>query len=99
MGDIRHILVTGATGYVGGQVVEVEQNRMIRLKAEMKLPGDGWLQLEAKPLGEVRARLVLTVFFAPKGLMGLIYWYLVKPFHMLVFARMLNRLVGRAKKL
>jgi len=79
------------------RVLEVEPNRMIRLKAEMKLPGDGWLQFEARPLREARTRLVLTVFFAPKGLLGLAYWHLVKPFHILVFARMISRLAGKVK--
>jgi uncharacterized protein YbjT (DUF2867 family) len=59
------------------QVVKIEQNKMIRLKVEMKLPGDGWLQFEAKPLEDNLTGILQTVFFAPRGLFGTLYWYML----------------------
>lgn len=79
------------------RIVKIEANRMIRLKAEMKLPGDGWLQFEAEPLGDNLTRLVQTVFFAPKGLFGTVYWYLLQPIHRLIFAKMIKRLAAKAE--
>ncbi|MHC4517924.1 MAG: SDR family oxidoreductase, partial [Planctomycetota bacterium] len=79
------------------RVDQVEPNRMIRLKAEMKLPGAGWLQFEAEPVGEGITNLVQTVFFAPKGLLGIVYWYLLYPAHKLIFTRMIDTLTRRAE--
>jgi len=79
------------------RIVKIEPDRLIRLKAEMKLPGDGWLQFEAVEAGNNLTSLVQTVFFAPKGLLGIIYWYLVYPAHKLIFARMINKLAAKAE--
>jgi uncharacterized protein YbjT (DUF2867 family) len=79
------------------RVVKIEPDRMISLKAEMKLPGDGWLQFEAIEAGPNLTTLVQTVFFAPKGLLGIIYWYLLYPIHKLIFTRMINRLAVKAE--
>jgi uncharacterized protein YbjT (DUF2867 family) len=78
------------------KVVKIEQNKMIRLKAEMKLPGNGWLQLEAEPVGDNLTKLIQTVFFAPKGLLGYIYWYLLYPIHHIIFTKMINQLAAKA---
>lgn len=79
------------------RIVKIEPNRMIRLKAEMKLPGDGWLQFEAREDGDNHTALVQTVFFAPKGLLGLIYWYIVSPVHKLIFAGMIDEIAAKAE--
>lgn len=79
------------------RVVKIEPDRMIRLKAEMKLPGDGWLQFQAIEADDNLTTLVQTVFFAPKGLLGIIYWYLLYPVHKLIFTRMINKLAVRAE--
>ncbi|UCG56782.1 MAG: SDR family oxidoreductase [Phycisphaerales bacterium] len=80
------------------RVVKVKANRMIRLKAEMKLPGEGWLQFEVEPIQDNLTRLVQSVFFAPKGLLGIIYWYLLYPIHKLIFAGMLRKLAMMAER-
>ena len=46
----------------------------------MKVPGRAWLQFQAEPLGATRTRLMQTAYFAPKGLFGLAYWYLLYPY-------------------
>ena len=70
---------------------------MIRLKAEMKLPGDGWLQFEPKPVEDNLTSLVQTVLFAPKGLLGIIYWYLLYPIHWIIFAKIINKLATKVE--
>lgn len=74
------------------RVEAVEANHRLLLRAEMKLPGKAWLQFEAIPYGEGQTRLVQTAFFAPKGLSGLAYWYLLYPLHSLIFSGMIDRL-------
>lgn len=72
------------------RVEDVKPGELIRLRAELKFPGEAWMQFEAKPLENHQSRLVQTAFFAPKGLMGLLYWYALYPIHGLVFSG-LNR--------
>lgn len=79
------------------RVVKAEPFRTIRLKAEMKLPGDAWLQFDIRPVNDNLTRLTQTVLFAPKGLVGLIYWYMLYPVHRLIFNRMINELAMRAE--
>ncbi|MCB0769161.1 MAG: SDR family oxidoreductase [Flavobacteriales bacterium] len=57
------------------------------LFAEMKLPGEAWLEFDLKG-----SSLVQTATFRPKGLLGRLYWYTVLPFHGFVFKGMLNAL-------
>lgn len=72
--------------------VESREHRLLRLRAEMKLPGRAWLQYEALPYGESRTQLVQTAFFEPKGLSGTLYWKLVRPLHKHVLRRQLQAL-------
>ena len=67
----------------------VEPDHLLRLRAEMKLPGEGWLQFETRPLAEGGSELVQTAYLASKGLSGLLYWYGVYPVHALIFSRMI----------
>ena len=53
---------------------------MVRLRAEMKLPGNAWLQFETMHSGD-DTKLVQTAYFAPKGLLGYLYWYALYPMH------------------
>ncbi|MFX0197619.1 MAG: DUF2867 domain-containing protein [Candidatus Hodarchaeota archaeon] len=79
------------------RIVEIEPKKMIRLKAEMKLPGDGWLQFEAKPVEDNLTSFVQIVFFAPKGLLGNIYWYLLYPIHRIIFSKMFSKLATKVE--
>ena len=80
------------------KVVEIQPRRKIRLKVDMKLPGEGWLQFEALPYGGARTRLVQTVFFAPRGLLGLVYWYILYPFHVVIFGKMIKEIARRSEQ-
>src|SRR5512145_138280 len=58
------------------RVEEVEPNRLLRLRAEMKLPGKAWLEFESKPqASRGKTLLSATAYFAPHGLSGFLYWY------------------------
>ncbi len=74
------------------RVESYEPNAMLRLYAEVKLPGRAWLQFEVR--GTERGSTVRqTAIFDPLGLAGLIYWYALYPIHMLVFRGMLRGIV------
>ena len=82
------------------RVEAVEPDRRLLLRAEMKLPGEGWLQFEAIPLEADpdgrRTKVIQTAYFAPRGLFGYLYWYSVYPLHGLVFKGMLRWVVEGA---
>lgn len=77
------------------RVEAVERPTLLRLRAEMRVPGRAWLQYEVTetPRG---SRLEQTAFFEPKGLPGLAYWYLLYPIHGLIFRGTVRRLAARA---
>ena len=77
------------------RVEEVRRPTLLRLRAEMKVPGRAWLQYEVLPT-EAGSRLVQTAFFEPKGLPGLAYWYVLYPVHGLIFRGTVRVLAERA---
>lgn len=78
------------------RVEAVEESRLLRLRAEMRLPGDAWLSWEITDAPGGGSMVVQTATFHPRGLWGRAYWYSVAPFHWLVFGPMLQRLCDRA---
>jgi hypothetical protein len=66
-----------------------EPDHLLRLRAEMKLPGRAWLQLEVEP-DDTGATITQTALFDPDGVLGLAYWYLIRPLHRRVFGSMLR---------
>jgi hypothetical protein len=73
--------------------VEVaEPGRLIRLRAEMKVPGRAWLEFQALPQPGGQTLLSQTAFFEPKGLLGLLYWYVLYPIHSLIFSGLIRRI-------
>ncbi len=76
--------------------VEVyEPGKRLRLFAEMNVPGRAWLEFRAQPNG---ASTVITQLaqFEPRGLGGVLYWYLLRPIHELMFRGMLRRIAAVA---
>ncbi len=73
------------------RVEQVEPPRLLRLKAEMVLPGRAWLQFEVTPEGS-GSLIRQTAIFDPSGLAGQLYWYLLYPIHHLIFNGMLRGL-------
>ncbi len=76
------------------RVEAVAPPRLLRLRAEMKVPGVAWLQWELLP-EEGGTHLVQTALFAPVGLVGTLYWELLYPAHRVIFSRMV-RAIARA---
>jgi len=74
-----------------------EEDRLLRLAAEMRLPGRAWLQFEVKPLGEARSEIRQTAIFDPAGLAGLFYWYALFPVHSLIFGGLLRAISAQAE--
>ena len=79
------------------RVEAVEPDRLLRLRAEMKMPGDAWLQFEATPSEDSRTRLTQTAYFASRGLIGLLYWYVLYPIHGVIFSGMIKELSEEAE--
>ncbi|MCU0649140.1 MAG: SDR family oxidoreductase [Gemmatimonadaceae bacterium] len=65
----------------------VEPARLLRLRAEMKVPGKAWLQFTAMPEGE-GTRFIQTALYAPRGVLGLLYWWAMIPAHAFIFTDM-----------
>ena len=91
--DPDHLRVGDAVDF--WRVEEVRRPTLLRLRAEMKVPGRAWLQYEVTPT-RGGSQLVQTAFFEPKGLPGLAYWYALYPVHGLIFRGMVRVLAERA---
>lgn len=79
------------------RVETFEPDRLLRLSAEMKLPGRAWLEFEVTGNGN-SSTIRQTAIFDPVGLSGLAYWYALYPLHHFVFAGMLRGIVAAATR-
>lgn len=74
------------------RVEAIEPDSLLRLRAEMKVPGLAWLQFRAEKIDEQRTRLLQTALFDPKGVPGFLYWYCLYPIHGFIFGSMIAKL-------
>jgi len=72
---------------------------LLRLRAEMKLPGEAELEFQVEAMPGRRCRVTQTARFRPRGLFGLAYWYSVLPLHSFVFPTMLSGIKRDAEAL
>ena len=79
------------------RVERFEPNHLLRLIAEMKLPGRAWLEFEVTG-NDSTSTIRQTAIFDPVGLFGRLYWYALYPFHQLIFGGMLRRIVAASLK-
>ncbi|MEV0727288.1 SDR family oxidoreductase [Polymorphospora sp. NPDC050346] len=79
------------------RVEEIVPGELLRLRAEMRLPGLAWLELRAEPTGTGRSRYHQRAVFAPRGLAGHAYWAAVSPFHAIVFGGMARNIARGAE--
>lgn len=77
------------------RVEALEPPSLIRLRAEMRLPGEAWLEWHIDSVGD-RRRLTQRAIFYPRGLIGRAYWYCLLPFHGVIFGRLARRLSDTA---
>jgi uncharacterized protein YbjT (DUF2867 family) len=68
-------------------------NKRLLLYAEMKLPGEAWLEFHITSTGG-KSYLQQTATFRPKGVLGRLYWYSVLPFHFFVFDGMIKNILS-----
>ncbi|MFJ6737809.1 SDR family oxidoreductase [Streptomyces sp. NPDC091279] len=80
------------------RVEEIEPGRLLRLRAEMRLPGLAWLELRADTDDAGRTRYRQRAVFHPHGLLGHTYWWSVSPFHALVFGGMARNIAAAATR-
>lgn len=88
----HHVEAGDAIDFWRVLLADKEEGRLL-LFAEMKLPGEAWLEFRIK--GD---ELIQTATFRPKGVWGRLYWYVVIPLHGIVFQRMLNALASAPAK-
>jgi len=81
------------------RVEAIEPDRLLRLRAEMLLPGKAWLQFQSVPQPDGRTLLTQTAYFAPQGMGGYLYWYGLAPIHPFIFGGMIRRVAERALEL
>ena len=78
------------------RVEELIRPKLLRLRAEMKMPGLAWLEFAVEPDPETGGSILTQVaIYAPKGLLGHLYWWMVWPMHGLVFPSMAKTAVGK----
>ena len=77
------------------RVEEVTPPRLLRFRAEMKVPGRAWLEWETREENG-QTRLIQTALFEPKGLFGWAYWYGSYPFHGFIFDGMVDAIAALA---
>ena len=63
------------------QVLEVEPQQRLLLVAEMKTPGEALLEFQLTPLANGQVELQMLSRFLPRELFGILYWYVLYPFH------------------
>jgi uncharacterized protein YbjT (DUF2867 family) len=80
------------------RVERVEQDRMLLLRAELKLPGRAWLQFELVPQPRGRTLLRSRAWFQPRGLFGEVYWYALYPIHVFLFSGMMRAMKRAADR-
>ena len=79
------------------RVEDVVPGKSLRLRAEMRLPGDAWLEWEIRD-NEFGTDLIQTAWFRPRGLAGRLYWYVMLIPHRIVFPRMAHRITAAAEE-
>jgi len=79
------------------RVAAIEPDRRLQLHAEMKVPGEAWLEFEVEPT-DTGSRLRQKASFFPRGLLGRLYWLVLTPFHGPIFGQMARGVVAAAEE-
>ncbi|MFC7304144.1 SDR family oxidoreductase [Streptomyces monticola] len=78
------------------RVEEIDRGRLLRLRAEMRLPGLAWLEMWVHEDEEGRVSYRQRALFHPHGLLGHLYWWSVAPFHAVLFGGMARNITRTA---
>jgi len=79
------------------RVEKVEPGKLLRLRAEMKVPGNAWLEFRVTPENH-GACLAQTAIFAPYGFWGNLYWYFLYFIHKVIFSDLAKAVAREAEK-
>jgi uncharacterized protein YbjT (DUF2867 family) len=77
-------------------VQDLEADRRLLLRAEMKLPGRAWLEFLLTPQPSGRTLVRCYAWFEPRGLLGELYWWTLYPIHILIFRGMVQSVCRKA---
>ena len=85
------------------RVERIERGRLLRLRAEMKVPGRAWIEFTVEPsqgagAGAGGSRYRQRAIFLPSGLSGRLYWWSLVPAHAVIFEAMASRIVAAAEE-
>jgi len=94
--DPQHLLAGDALDF--WRVEAIEPGKLLRLRAEMKLPGLAWLELSAGQDYDGLTTYSQRAIFRPRGLAGHAYWRSISPFHGVVFGGMLRNITAAAER-
>jgi uncharacterized protein YbjT (DUF2867 family) len=92
--DQQHLQVGEALDW--WRVEEICPHELLRLRAEMRVPGRAWLEMRAERLDDNRSAYIQRALFVPRGLGGHAYWAAVLPFHGIVFSGMARNIAEGA---
>ena len=76
------------------KVADIKAGKRLLLYAQMKLPGQAWLEFDVQ-----NDQLVQTAHFLPRGLLGRLYWYLMLPLHHFVFKDLARTVVAASARI
>ncbi|HWM06840.1 MAG TPA: SDR family oxidoreductase [Actinophytocola sp.] len=93
--DPRHLHTGEALDW--WRVERLDRPNLLRLRAEMRLPGRAWLELSADPSENGGATYRQRAIFEPHGLAGHLYWKSIAPFHNIIFGGMARNITGTAE--
>jgi uncharacterized protein YbjT (DUF2867 family) len=79
------------------RVEDVEPNRRLLMRAEMKVPGRAWLEFILVPQPDGQTLIRCCAWFEPLGLWGEFYWWLLYPVHILIFRGMIQAVCAKAR--
>ena len=78
------------------RVEEIQHNRQLLLRAEMKVPGFAWLEFRVDAISGDKNRLSVNAYYKTKGLWGRTYWYIFLPFHYFIFDDLIKQIERRS---
>ncbi len=77
------------------RVENIVRDRLLLLRAEMKIPGEAWLEFSIDTY-EGLNKLLVNAYFHPHGILGKIYWYIFLPFHVFIFRDLIYHIEKRS---
>ena len=81
------------------RVEDLIEGERLLLHAEMKVPGDAWLEFRVRPLADCRqSELIQTAYFRPSPFWGRLYWHVLFPIHRMIFQGMARNMRERPNR-